>query len=97
MLTMVSSLSKNKDRKDSLSSSAIVKRRDLKTVEARGASESVMMCLALDSKTEATEAGVFCDVEGDSAFESATPRERKIWEDVVSAASCAEALSKVVE
>jgi hypothetical protein len=57
-----------------------------------------MPCLDLDSNTEAADGGE--PLWGGAAFslsEPATPRERKIWEDVVSMASCAEAMSKVVE
>ena len=70
------------------------------TVEGRGDSPRVIMCFELDSKIDVTEGGDgIWDSEGVSVSGSATPRERKIWEDVVSTASCAEAeaVLKVVE
>jgi hypothetical protein len=56
-----------------------------------------MMCVVFDSKIDVTEGeeGIWGG-DGGSVSGSATPRERKIWEDVVSTASCVEAVSKVV-
>jgi hypothetical protein len=82
------------------SSAKDVVRRDRTTVEGRGDSPRVIRCFELDSKIDVTEGeeGIW-DGEGTSVSGSATPRERKISEDVVSTASCAEAeaVSKVVE
>lgn len=56
-----------------------------------------MTCFELDSNIEATDGKEPLWGGAGSASESATPRDRKIWEDVVPTASCAEvAGSKLV-
>lgn len=71
---------------------------DLSTTEALGGSPRVIMCFELDSNVETTDAKEsFWDEVAGSPSGSATPRDRKIWEDVVPTASCVEAVSKVVE
>jgi len=55
------------------------------------------MCLESDSKTDVAYAGVFGVGElAQSGSGPATPLDRKIWEDVVPAASREEAMSPTI-